>query len=213
MDLSKIKKGLFAIKRTEEKGESINSLPQQEQTGPKITFTDYGFQQASRLGGTTPGLRTCLHKIYNDFKQEVKDDLAKQQDLKRPYKVKIEEYKGDTERLQLKIEKVKTEYIPKALNKIDRLKQELSAIKKNPQEVTGDDAGNASFVIGGIILLFLTVYLFIFYSSASYSAFFKEFSLNAIGVASSIFDPKALPNAYKDGLTELTLILTIPFVF
>lgn len=211
MDLSKIKKGLFAVKEPEEKKEEVNKL--QVPATEKITYTDYGFQQASRLGGTTPGLRTCLHKIYQDFKQEVKDDTAKQDELKKPYKIKIEEYKGDIERLEKKIEKVKTDYLPRARQKIEKLKEELSNIKKNPHEVTGDDAGKASFVIGGIILLFLTVYLFIFYSSASYSAFFKEFSLNEIGVASSIFDSKALPKAYSDGITELTLILTIPFVF
>jgi hypothetical protein len=211
MDLSKIRKGLFAVKEPEEKKEDGNKP--QIQVAEKITYTDYGFQQASRLGGTMPGLRTCLHKIYQDFKQEIKDDAVKQDELKKPYKIKVEGYKGDIERLEKKIEKIKTEYLPRASQKIERLKEELSNIKKNPHEVTGDDVGKASFVIGGIILLFLTVYLFIFYSSASYSAFFKEFSLNEIGVASSIFDSKALPKAYSDGITELTLILTIPFVF
>ncbi|MEI2758585.1 MAG: hypothetical protein V9G42_04015 [Bacteroidia bacterium] len=211
MDLSQIKKGLFAVKETTEKKEEV-SVPKPTET-IKITYTDYGFQQASRLGGTTPGLRVCLQKIYHDFKQEIKDDIAKQDELKRPYKIKIEEYKGDIERLKKKIEKVKTEYLPRVRQKIENLKEELSHIKKNPQEVTGNDAGTASFFIGGIILLFLTVYLFIFYSSASYSAFFKEFSLNEIGVANSIFDAKALSKAMNDGVTELALILTIPFVF
>jgi peptidoglycan hydrolase CwlO-like protein len=211
MDLSQIKKGLFSVKQPTEKKEEITPT---ETTGKeKITYTDYGFLQASRLGGTTPGLRTCLHKIYNDFKQEIKDDVAEQDKLKKPYKVKIEDYKGDNERLEKKIEKVKTDYLARAIKKIETLKEELSHIKKNPQEVTGDDAGKASFFIGGIILLFLTVYLFIFYSSASYSAFFKEFSLNEIGVANSIFDAQALSKAFKDGVTELALILTIPFVF
>jgi F0F1-type ATP synthase membrane subunit b/b' len=211
MDLSQIKKGLFSVKQPTEKKEEITPT---ETTGKeKITYTDYGFLQASRLGGTTPGLRTCLHKIYNDFKQEIKDDVAEQDKLKKPYKVKIEDYKGDNERLEKKIEKVKSDYLARAIKKIETLKEELSHIKKNPQEVTGDDAGKASFFIGGIILLFLTVYLFIFYSSASYSAFFKEFSLNEIGVANSIFDAQALSKAFKDGVTELALILTIPFVF
>lgn len=211
MDLSQIKKGLFSVKQPTEKKEEVSPV---ETTGKeKITYTDYGFLQASRLGGTSPGLRTCLHKIYNDFKQEIKDDVAEQDKLKKPYKVKIEDYKGDNERLEKKIEKVKTDYLARAIKKIETLKEELSHIKKNPQEVTGDDAGKASFFIGGIILLFLTVYLFIFYSSASFSAFFKEFSLNEIGVANSIFDAQALSKAFKDGVTELALILTIPFVF
>lgn len=211
MDLSQIKKGLFSVKQPTENKEEVT--PIQSPGKEKITYTDYGFLQASRLGGTTPGLRTCLHKIYNDFKQEIKDDDAEQEKLKKPFKVKIEDYKGDIERLEKKIEKLKTDYLERVIKKIETLKEELSHIKKNPQEVTGDDAGKASFFIGGIILLFLTIYLFIFYSSASYSSFFKEFSLNEIGVANSIFDAQALSKSFKDGVTELALILTIPFVF
>jgi len=76
-----------------------------------------------------------------------------------------------------------------------------------------DKMSKVSFVIGLSILIALTIYLFIFYSSASFSAFFKEFSLNEIGVANSIFDPKAISIAYADGLTELILIISMPFVF
>ncbi|MEO7176641.1 MAG: hypothetical protein ABIV51_12040 [Saprospiraceae bacterium] len=216
MDLSKIRKGLFSLKAdvNEEAAVSVRSPTQfSNSEAEKLTYADYGFQQAGRLGGSVPGLRVCLQKIYFGFKQEIKDDSVKQEVLRKPVKVKIEEYKGDNDRLERKIEKVKSEYLPRGRQKLESLKVELSNIKKNPHEVTGDDAGKASFFIGGIILLFLTIYLFIFYSSASYSAFFKAFSLNEIGVANSIFDPKALSNAMRDGVTELTLILTIPFVF
>lgn len=213
MDLLKIKKGLFSVKGQTEKKEEVLETPSETVLKEKMTYQDYGFLQAGKLGGTLPGLRVSLQKIYFDFKQDVKDDFAKQEELKRPFKVKIEDYKGDNERLGKKIEKLNNEYIPKAKQKIDKFKDELSNIRKNPQEVTGDDAGTASFIIGGIILLFLTIYLFIFYSSATYSTFFKEFSLNEIGVANSIFDAKALTKAFNDGFTELLLLLTIPFVF
>jgi len=205
-----MKKGLFSVKHNnEEKMEEIIKTPLKE----KITYQNYGFLQASNLGGTIAGLRVSLQKIYFDFKQEVKDDFSKQEELKKPYRVKIEDHKGDIERLKKKIEKVKTEYIPAVKLKVRNLKEELSNIKKNPQEITGDDAGRASFFIGGIILTFLTVYLFVFYSSASYSTFFKEFTLSEIGVVNSIFDAQALSKALDDGFTELLLILTIPFVF
>jgi hypothetical protein len=212
MALSQIKKGLFSVKPITEKKEEATTTPKSTEK-EKITYTDYGFLQAGKLGGTVPGLRVCLQKLYHDFKQDIKDDNVKQEELKKPYKIQIEDYRGDTERLEKRIERVKAVDLSRVVQKIETLKVELSHIKKNPQEVTGDDAGKASFFIGGIILLFLTIYLFIFYSSASYSAFFKQFSLNEIGVANSIFDAKALSKAMIDGVTELALILTIPFVF
>jgi len=212
MGLSQIKNGIFSVKPLKDKKGEVKTTPKPSEK-EKITYSDYGFLQAGKLGGTFPGLKVCLQKLYHDFNQDIRNDNVKQDELKKPYKIKIEEYKGDNERIEKKIAKVKTDYLVRAIKKIELLKEELSHIKKNPQEITGDDAGKASFLIGGIILLFLTIYLFVFYSSASYSAFFKEFSLNEIGVANSIFDAQALSKALTDGVTELTLILTIPFVF
>jgi hypothetical protein len=165
------------------------------------------------LGGSIPGLRVCLQKIYFDFKDRIKDDHEKQEELKKPAKIKLEEHKGDVERWENKILRIEEEDIPRLKQKIETLKDEKSHIRKNPQEIIGDQTGKASFYIGAIILTFLTVYLFIFYSSASYSAFFKQFTQNEIGVANSIFDAQAISKAVKDGVTELILILTIPFVF
>jgi hypothetical protein len=209
MDFSKIKKGIFSIKESTEKA----STDLHEQKVEKVSYRQYGFERASAHSGRVTGLDNCLKKIYADYKEEVRKDAEKQDELKRPSRIKIEEYKGDIERLERKLEKTRTESIPKTQQKIDKLKEEKSHIRKNPQEITGDDAGKASYYIGSIILTFLTIYLFIFYSSASYSGFFKEFSLNEIGVANSIFDARALSKALHDGVTELVLILTIPFVF
>jgi hypothetical protein len=211
MELSILPKRLFAIKKQEKiPQDDIQNITNEDS---KITYQEYGFQQAGHLGGTIPGLHVCLHKIYHDFRQEIKDDFARQEELKKPMRIKIEEYKGDNERLSNKIEKIKTETIPALKKIINNFKDELSNIRKNPEGITGDDAGKAGFIIGGVILLFLTAYLFVFYSSASYSTFFKEFTLNEIGVANSIFDANALSKAFYDGITELILILTIPFVF
>lgn len=62
-------------------------------------------------------------------------------------------------------------------------------------------------------MILLTIYLFVFYSSASYSALFKNFTPDETVVAKAIFDAQAITKALKDGLSELILILTIPAVF
>ena len=65
----------------------------------------------------------------------------------------------------------------------------------------------------GIILALLTVYLWIFYTSASYSAFFREFKADDINVANSIFDPGAITHAWERGAPALVLVVTMPFIF
>jgi peptidoglycan hydrolase CwlO-like protein len=211
MERSKLFTGLFRTNTVGDK--SVETGSAEIKNEDRRTYPEYGFNLASRLGGTVPGLRVCLQKIYHDFRQEIKEDTARQDELKRPYRLKIEERKGDIARLEKRIERVQNEDIPKTKEKIVQLKEDISNVRKNPHEITGDKTNKASFIIGVLILVFLTLYLFVFYSSASYSAFFKEFKGNETGIAASIFDPKAVENALRDGVTELTLILTIPVVF
>jgi hypothetical protein len=209
MGLLKLTKDLFAIKETP----PLPATEVKEEKKEKISYQEYGQHQASMLGGSTPGLRVCLQKIYYNFKDRIKDDNEKQEELKKPARIKLEEHKGNIERWENKIQRIKEEDIPRLKNKIELLKGGIAHIRKNPQEIIGDQTGKPSFYIGATILAFLTVYLFVFYSSASYSAFFKQFTQNELGVANSIFDAQAISKAVAEGVTELILILTIPFVF
>ncbi|WP_205943058.1 hypothetical protein, partial [Pedobacter frigidisoli] len=69
------------------------------------------------------------------------------------------------------------------------------------------------FWIGLIILLPLTLYLFTFYISTSYSAFFKQLDANNFNVVMNILDAKAFEKAWHDGSLEGAFVTFIPFVF
>ena len=179
----------------------------------KIPYEDWGFNKAKHLNGSNTGLLSCLALIREDHKQMVQRDENTQKRLKEPLISELksnEEQKVDKEE---KIENIEKRIIPAKEKIISELKKEINNIRKDPTIVMPDKLSKVSFVIGLLILFALTLYLFIFYSSASYSAFFKTFSFNDLGVANSIFDPKAITQAYKDGVTELILIISMPFVF
>ena len=173
----------------------------------------WGMDRAKAHDASEAGLLVCTKIIYEKHKENIKNDLHEQQELKKPYQVKLQDYKKTNEIYENKLAKLKEEDIPKIKAKCNEIKQEVIDIKQNPENHLQADSGRASFLIGIIIIAFLTIYLFIFYSSATYSAFFKEFKLTELGVANSIFDAQALTKAYNAGLTELILLLTIPFVF
>jgi hypothetical protein len=86
-------------------------------------------------------------------------------------------------------------------------------VKQNPEKygIETDKRPKAQFYIGLFLLLFITIYLFVFYISASYSAFFKDFETGSLTAA--IFDSQALTKAIKDGWLEAVFVGTIPFVF
>lgn len=211
MKLVKITKDLFSVKEAPPTPDTASEEAPKE--AREVNYQDHGFHQAYLLGGSIPGLRVCQQKLYFDFKERIKDDHKKQEELKSPLRKSLEELKGNIEKYENRIKTIHDKEIPHLQQKMERLKEEKSHIRKNPHEVIGDHTGKSSFYIGAVILIFLTIYLFVFYSSASFSAFFKEFTLSEIGVASSIFDPQALSAALQSGVMELILILTIPFVF
>jgi len=224
MNLNNLPKGIFKLKSNtdqvkETAAANTNNFPQIESSSNSLLQNDnltverFGFNSARENNGSNIGLSICLNRIYLDHKKRVTEDDLQQAELKKPYKLKLHDLIVENEGFEKRIEKIKKEEIVFVNNKIDQLKNKISEIKAKPEELTGDKSGKASFYIGLIILSFLTIYLFIFYSSASYSSFFKEFQISELGIANSIFDPQALSKALNEGFTELVLILTIPAVF
>jgi hypothetical protein len=203
-----ISKGLFKVVKTDNDSDVVEPEVETE-----IKLVDWGWDRAKAHHGGDVGLMVCIKTLYESNKEKIKKNDIGQEKAKKPYRVKLQEYISKNEALQAKVNKIKNETIPNIKSRIDNLLEEIRHIRQNPEEFTGDKAGKASFIIGLIILIFLTIYLFVFYSSASYSAFFKEFTPDKLKIASSIFDPQAFTNALKDGATELLLIATIPFVF
>ncbi len=176
-------------------------------------YEDWGFKKGGHLNGSHMGLLQCLARIREDHKRMVRKDAAKQRKLKEPLISERDAYVEEIEQKQEERNEIINEKTPTLKNKIQDLEKDIIAIRQNPEDIMPDKMSRVSFFIGVLILIALSIYLFIFYSSASFSAFFKEFSLSEIGVANSIFDPQAITGAYQDGVTELILIISMPFVF
>lgn len=211
-----IKEGLFRVANgSEEPEESTDDASVETEASDSLSkqLEDEGFTRAAHMKGSNQGLTICLNRLYQEYKAEVKNDEVAQEESRQPIRDNIEELKGTIERLKKRIEAIRDDKIPRAKERIESLRDEIRDIKQNPEQIIGDAPGRASFLVGVAILVCLSIYLFIFYSSASYSAFFKQFTPEEIGVANSIFDAQALPKAYSHGITELILILMMPFVF
>lgn len=208
-DFSKFTPNIFKTKPKEENIKDSAKDFQEEH----VSYERYGFRQAGHMNGSTEGLKICLHRVYQEHLAEMRRDDTKQEELRKPYKLTLQEHITINEGLRNQIKMFESEIIPLKKQKIEELKKDIGDIRKNPEHYTGNRGVKAGYYIGCIILFFLTIYLFVFYSSASYSALFKDFTPDDVVVAKAIFDAKAITNALKDGASELILILTIPAVF
>lgn len=174
------------------------------------TYDEWGFDQALKQMGSFLAYATCWKLLKEDYRRNqhsrCEEDEKRIAQAKSDYEVKEVERRN----LESLIEALKGK-ISDYQYKIQHLKQDIIDINSSP--ATKDGASWVSFIIGLVILVGLTIYLFMFYTSATYSAFFKDFTPEDNEVAKAIFDAQALSKAWEDGVMELLLILTIPFAF
>lgn len=188
-------------------------LESQQTTDIVQAFNNFGKQRAEEMGGSPQIIHPMLHEVYMRIKQQVEKDEQKQTERKAELQSKIDLQQSELDNHEQKKFDKKKE-LDFEEHKIEEKKSEIAAIRQDPSRILKEKGSPiASFVIGLIIILFLTVYLFVFYSSAAYSAFFKEFTNGKMGIAAAIFDAQAIGKAMGDGIMEVILICTIPAVF
>lgn len=198
---------------TSQNGKATTLDPPQIIEKEKKTYHEDGFITSRACQGLAHNLEASLDNIYQKFENECKTNFNEQEKLKQPY---ISEQKGKKTALLNKTEEL--ERTEKKIEKIDedieKLNHDCRKVRTHPEDylIDVDKRASAKFWIGISFLIPLAFYIFIFYISTSYSAFFREFSLGS-GFVEGIFYPQALTNALSHGPLELGFILFIPFVF
>ncbi|WP_405369319.1 ABC transporter permease [Nonlabens sp. Asnod2-A12] len=178
----------------------------------RITYYQSGYGDSAKALGEPLTLGMALRDLYNSFEDLCRKQLNEQEILKQPHKQNQEQEKTNLRKLETALSIYDGQIKTKA-DDIDRHKHEIVDVKQNPDKygIDADKRPKAQFYIGLILLLPITIYLFVFYISASYSSFFKNFEDGSLTAA--IFDAEALSKALNDGLLEAVFVGTIPFVF
>jgi succinate dehydrogenase hydrophobic anchor subunit len=172
----------------------------------------YGFLQSKNHGANPISLDVDLNKLLQLYKKRMQQDETMQEEMKRPIRKKIEGLKIDIQNIEQTIANIRMEKIPLIEKEKDHLKSEIGEVRRDPSFYK-EKPNWAALIITIIVLVLLTLYLWIFYTSASYSAFFRQFAPDDINVANSIFDPNALRKAWNEGGPALILVTTMPFIF
>ncbi|WP_316804723.1 hypothetical protein [Pedobacter nototheniae] len=186
----------------------------------KRTYHEAGFRDGSRNNGSPLALSICLNAIYAKFQNEEKELVEKQSIAKEPYineqkskETEIKTLSISKENKEQQIEKIETN-IRSVKDNIEELKFEINDLARSPEKyhINATKGSSTKFWIGLIILLPLSLYLFTFYISTSYSAFFKPFDANTT-IIKNVLDSQAFEKAWHDGTLEGAFVTFIPFVF
>lgn len=204
-------KNIFTLKE-DRISESSKGESEEAREQIRVTYYQSGYGDSKKAEGDPMTFGVGLNDLFNNFENLCRKQLNEQRLLKQPY---IEEQ--ERERTELKkretAKSIYYEQIKSLTKNIDTYKLEIVDVKNDPIKygVDSDKRPKAQFYIGIFLLIPITIYLFVFYISASYSAFFKDFETGTLSAA--IFDADALGKAIEDGWLEAVFVGTIPFVF
>lgn len=204
-------KNLFKLK-TKEVIKPNEDDTQEAREQIRITYYQSGYGASIKASGNPTTFRVALHNLFSSFEELCRKQLNEQQRLKQPYIEAQEKQKTELKKRETALS-IYENSKDKVEMDIDKHKFEIVDVKQNPEKygIDSDKRPKAQFYIGLFLLLPITIYLFVFYISASYSAFFKDFETGSLTAA--IFDANALGKAISDGWLEAVFVVTIPFVF
>lgn len=196
---------LFKIKKDEE----VPVTPEMSSDNKRETETyrQWGTRCAGQTSASIVSLRPLLQVVVCHQRREQQQDLELQERERLRKRTKIEQLRADISIEEDKINREK-QLIDEDENEIVLKNKEIAEVREGSNK---NRIATVNFWIGAVITILLAVYLFIFYSSASYSAFFRDGNLVEVG--SALFYPQAFADAWNTSIGEFLLILLMPVIF
>ena len=173
------------------------------------TYANWGKRICATTSGSDVALGAFLGNVYNYIKREQLEDEAYQAQQKRKIESEIQKHNNDKDFAEDTI-RSKENAIEENNDTINAKQNEKMRLRQEGKKK------NKSYVlqraIGLVILIPLTIYLFFFYSSTFYSAFFTDPG-DVTTASSAMFNPEAFKLAWNHSFWTLFLILVFPIIF
>lgn len=189
-------------------------------------YKSKGYTAAKESKAFFATFQSWMGKIISKIAQDSAENADKEGQRQKDYEDRLNSVKGLKQSIKEGVESLEKKVIPDKRNEINTLKDEIQDIQGNPNQVLTDhftdgSGGSSgydpfSFAFSIIILLGLTCYLFQFYLSGGYSAFFRNMGAELAGDSqltlafSSVFYANAFSEAQETG--SLLFVLSFPFI-
>tara|TARA_B100000767_G_scaffold266529_1_gene284036 strand:+ start:1283 stop:2512 length:1230 start_codon:yes stop_codon:yes gene_type:complete len=182
----------------------------------KISFKDQGHRESKEQEGDPIVFNAALNALYSSYEKQCKADKRLQDKKNEPIRAEISNQEGLKAGCSSKNDVLKNQELTKIENDIQQCNEAINTVSSDPKKYGLDEdippIVKTEFTIGCIILSAVGIFLSIFYISASYSAFFKDWdSDKGTGIAAKIFDGDAFVDAWTDDITT-GLFVTLTFV-
>lgn len=170
-----------------------------------------GFVDAGKAEGNIDIFTQSAENIVNDYLNSQTSKEKSNQEKKNQIDKEIVKLESEKTKNEKKIVRLETDHIEQINQKISTYETEIVSIKADPENHLGRNKLKAW--TSALFLIVIFFYLFIFYSSALYSAVFRDFSPADNSWSSSIFYPSALENTFEESLSSFLFLIFGSFVF
>ena len=171
--------------------------------GNSIPLREFGVQEGSACNGTSKAIKEPLNVVFEQYVRDQKDIQTRSNDLLNSKKSQIGEVENAISKIQNGIIE-KEQRIQNTEEAIKQRESEISDIKESKDAATGI----VPFVIGAFIVILLTLYLFVFYSSTGYSALFGVKAGNT-----GFINPNVFTEGANKGGGVIAMLILFPVIF
>ena len=206
---------IFKLKQSEPNESSVSALstfgstfvgPGKDEKLETETYTQYGTRLCGQTFASDFSLRAYTHKVYHDVKKAQMANPQAEQAHAQSLTAQIEDNVSQiAQRENLRQDNKR---------RIGVIQQEIADLKNAIHELRVDPEALVRFRLCVIVLLLLSAFLFVFYSSTFYSAFFRKFLETGTTTASqAMFDPEAFALSWQASITQFLFVCLAPFIF
>lgn len=174
------------------------------------TIVQWGSRICAKTQGSKYVLAPFLQKVYlySINEQKKNEDLGRAQ--RATILAEIDSLNSKINGANIQIDHL-SDKIATNNDTIEGLKEQKTELKQKTDNVNKED--RMKMIIGLIILVPLTLYLFLFYSSTFYSAFLASSEDISGEVTAAMFNPNAIVNSFGKSIFSGCFMLFFPLIF
>ncbi|MBQ7691767.1 MAG: hypothetical protein IJT30_11355 [Muribaculaceae bacterium] len=172
------------------------------------TYQNWGMRMCATVGGSNFALVPMLQKAYQDEYNAQAQNVQLQQQTRANLQAQVEQEKNNKQLLQQQIEQA-NQKINDNNTAIDRAKEAINRLKEEKETKNKDEW--VKFWIALAILIPLTFYLLLFYSSTFFSAFIDGSGVS--DATKAMFNPQAFSKTWDKSVVSFLLMICFPIIF
>ncbi|MGA1865359.1 MAG: hypothetical protein ACMUHX_09875 [bacterium] len=135
-----LRKGIFTIKSADKDkaNDSTIHIDKDHLKLEKLTYKEHGYNQSLKNKGNPTVFSIYIRKIFEGYKEEVREDVESQERAKMPHKVKMEGLLAENKGYREQIDEIENSKKANCKEKIEILNNRIREIKEHPENITHD---------------------------------------------------------------------------